>query len=68
MKITSSGRFHSAERFSPWCGGIGLHLLRGLDGWLELSANSNSFIFYFIFVRFLECRRVRLIDDDMIGE
>ena len=30
MKITSRGRPHSAERSSPWCGGIGLHLLRGL--------------------------------------
>jgi hypothetical protein len=28
MKNTSLGRLHSAERSSPWCGGIGIHLLR----------------------------------------
>jgi len=39
MKITASGRFHFAEQSSPWCGGIGLHLLRGLGGVCGLSVN-----------------------------
>lgn len=47
MKITSRGRPHSAERSSPWCGGIGLHLLCGLGAVFGMSVD---FIFYFIFL------------------
>jgi hypothetical protein len=46
MKITSRGRFHSAERSSPWCGGIGLHSLRGLAVGLGMSVNFTFFDSY----------------------
>lgn len=33
------GRFHSANQRSPWCGGVGLRLLRGLEGRIELGVD-----------------------------
>ncbi len=46
MKNNASGRLHSAERSSPWCGGIGIHLLCGLGAEFGLSADFFFWGFY----------------------